>query len=706
MKNKQFIILIFLVFITPNLWANNITSPILQISAGHDYTLALTNDGTVWAWGKNDHGQLGDGTTINKGFPVQVKNIIDVKYIATGDAHNLALKKDGTVWAWGKNDYGQIGDGTTTDRKTPVEITGINNVKSISAGDFHSFALKEDSTVWGWGCNRFQKLGAHDPVRNMSYSSTPVKITHCTNNVILLSAGSEHNLALKEDGTVWAVGNNKYGQIGSSEHISWSRVDGFAQTTGIDNVKLLSAGYEYNLALKEDGTVWSWGLNNYGQLGDGTTSNRNTPVQVTGLDNVKFISANLYNSVALKEDGTVWVWGLVDGILSTKKTTPVQVANLVNIKSLSMRYNHGFALKEDRSLWVWGANNDKCITYHYQTDTIITPIPFCYLIINSHPDPNKWFISNTIDIKILFESSKPYGFYYHNINNEEDTQISITNSTYQTKPTMTISDVNATAHGSHYFHFSIANSAYIPIKTHHIQYNQFDQKLTLECTTHPDPNEFYLLHDTTINITNSKPGISFRYTWDKNPTTIPNASSLTNNTGQFSNSFRYPGIYYFHVRAEDSLGNIAPGNLTTHHRINIFPKVPYIQSITHPKQNEFYTLPNVAIEYIHPKGDMNFRYIVDNQPLTIPDESATLQTSSSFVLPGKTPGTYYIHIRAEYSNGDLDPTYLTAHFRYNIIASGETPPTILPIIDNLKVTPTVVSNTESITIQADVILND
>jgi len=801
MKTKQLIFIIFLIFITPNSWANTITNPIIQISTGGDFTLALKKDGTIWAWGKNNYGQLGDGTTTNQSIPIQI-SINNVQFIDAGREHSLALKKDSTVWAWGYNKSGMLGDGTITAKSTPVLITGIENVKLISAGKghggySHSLALKVDGTVFAWGHNYNGQLGDG----TIANKSIPVQVE--IDNVKSISAGYNHSIALKEDGTVWAWGDNNCGELGDGTTTD-KRTP--VQVEGIYNIKSISAGDDHSLALKEDGTVWAWGFGKNGQLGDGTGRNQFTPVQVTEFDNAKLISAGFQHSLALKKDGTVWAWGSNGvgqlGLENTSnKTTPVYIG-LENVKSLSKGFYSNFALNEEGVLWGWGRNNYDCIDYHYQT-TIKTPSLIMsmnpiFVSIITHPSLEKWFISNTIEIEV-FETIIPYGFYY-NIDNKSDTQTLITNSTYESISRTTISESIALTHGAHYFHFSPSNSDYWPTQTLHFKYNHFNQQLIAESETHPDPNQFYPLPDISININNLEPGIIIRYVVDQNSDTIPNFSSLSKESEAFSLNVRSPGTYYLHVRAEDSLGNIAieeltthfkfnlstqpitstthsiatewstnknvqieiagwktgmkyhylldnqpdgipiessniissgnstihipfpgthyihvrvidpqgnifPEDSTSHFRVNIFPTLPKIESSTHPNQNEWYTLPNIAIEFIHTTDNINLRYIVNEQPGTIPDDSASLKSSKSFVLPGQSPGTHYIHIRAKHTDGTLDPAYLTAHFRYNLLASGESPPTALPKIDNLSVTPTIVSNSESITIQADVIID-
>jgi len=179
------------------------------LAAGGTHSLALRADGTVWAWGWNDQGQLGDGTDTDRHTPVRVRGLTDVVAVAAGRAHSLALRADGTVWAWGSNEDGELGDGTDTDRHTPVKVPGLSDVVAVAARDWHSLALRADGTVWAWGNNRFGQLGdGTDTDRH-----TPVKVPGLT-DVVAVAAGEYHSLALRADGTVWAWGRNGYGQLG------------------------------------------------------------------------------------------------------------------------------------------------------------------------------------------------------------------------------------------------------------------------------------------------------------------------------------------------------------------------------------------------------------------------------------------------------------------------------------------------------------
>ncbi|HUT69838.1 MAG TPA: Calx-beta domain-containing protein [Desulfatiglandales bacterium] len=215
--------------------------------------------------------------------------------IAGGGAHTLALKDDDTLWAWGYNYYGQLGDGTTTDRTTPVQVSNITDVVAIAGGYYHTLALKADGTLWAWGANWYGQLGDG----TTTHRTTPVQVLNLT-NVIATAGGGEHTLALKADGTLWAWGCNGYGQLGNGTTTHRTTP---AQVPSLTDVVAITAGAYHILALKADGTLWAWGYNYYGQLGDGTTTDRTTPVQVSGPGGVGFLDL-ISLSVVLPQDAT------------------------------------------------------------------------------------------------------------------------------------------------------------------------------------------------------------------------------------------------------------------------------------------------------------------------------------------------------------------------------------------------------------------
>ncbi len=286
-----------------------------ELAAGDFFSLALKQDGTVWAYGQNDFGQLGDGTAEDRAEAVQVSGLTNILDIAAGDAHSVALRDDGTVWSWGANRYGQLGDGTTQDSLTPLRVSGLDNVIAVAASGGWTMALKSDKTVWAWGQNDLDQLGDGTAVNQ----NTPVQISGLT-GVEAIAAGDYHGLALRS-GSVFAWGSDENGQLGSATTTT--------PVSGLTNVTAIAAGNRHSLALLGDGTVRAWGWNKYGQLGDGTETDRDQPVRVSGLSGVTGVEAGGDFSLAIKTDGTIRAFGhnyygqLGDGT-SDDRNTPVQ----------------------------------------------------------------------------------------------------------------------------------------------------------------------------------------------------------------------------------------------------------------------------------------------------------------------------------------------------------------------------------------------
>lgn len=283
--------------------AKNISNTI-AVAAGYQHSMALLSDGTVWSWGVNGKGQLGDGTYSARNTPVKVKGLTGITKIAAGNEHSLALKNDSTVWTWGFNEDGQLGDGTKIEKAAPVKVSGLTGIIAISGGYSFSIALKKDGTVYFWGWT----LG------NDSDLNIPVKVSGL-NGIIAIAAGQYHALALKKDGSVWSWGSNSWGELGNSSTIQSSATP--VQVSSLSGIIGIASGFEsaFSLAVKSDGTAWSWGNNNGGQLGDGTTVNRNSPVKVTGLSNITQVLGGPVYALGLKNDGTTWGWGATSNVL-------------------------------------------------------------------------------------------------------------------------------------------------------------------------------------------------------------------------------------------------------------------------------------------------------------------------------------------------------------------------------------------------------
>ena len=311
--------------------------------------------GDVRAWGDNQYGQLGDGTFVDSSIPLQAGGFVDVVEVSGGAFHTIILRKDGTVWAWGGNNAGQLGDGTTIDSPVPVQVSGLANVVAIDGGISHSIALKNDGTVWTWGLNNFGQLGDGTQID----STVPVQVSGLT-GMVGIAGGRHHSIALKNDGTVWTWGRNKEGQLGNGTSLDYILLP--VGVTGLTNIVAVAAGDFHSLSVSNDRTVWAWGRNNNGELGDGTTINRTTPVNVSGLSNVVAAIAGANpHSLALKGDGTVWAWGRnSEGQLGNGTTidslVPLQVNGLANGAAIAAGVYHSIALMNDGTVWTWGSN--------------------------------------------------------------------------------------------------------------------------------------------------------------------------------------------------------------------------------------------------------------------------------------------------------------------------------------------------------------
>jgi alpha-tubulin suppressor-like RCC1 family protein len=303
-------------------------------SHGSSHTLTLTEDGKVWALGENDHGELGRGDFGGESLEPKMTTGLDgIIAVLAGGHHSVALKKDGTVWTWGSNSSGQLGDGTTQNSSVPHKVAGISNVKEIAAGNGHTVALKNDGTVWAWGGNHSGQLG------NGEYQNTtiPTQVSGLQ-DVSDITAGQFNTTALRKDGTLWSWGFNGSGQLGNGDN---ERSSTPVRVAGLDNVRAVAAGASHVAALKQDGTVWAWGSNRASQLGTTSASYSFSPVQVSGVDNITDITASAGHTIAISKNDSVWGWGDAgtgqwgNGISVNGSVSPVQVSGYNGLVSVA-----------------------------------------------------------------------------------------------------------------------------------------------------------------------------------------------------------------------------------------------------------------------------------------------------------------------------------------------------------------------------------
>ncbi len=396
---KRWIFVLFLLFVGLSL----AQCEFIKIAAGSAHTVALKSDGTVWAWGNNAFGQLGNGTTEDAYLPTQVidatgfgvfEGAID---IACGAGHTLILSSDSTVWTYGSNRYGELGDGTSTGYWTPNplprQVIGpdsvgyLTGIIAIACGDTHSLALKSDSTVWTWGANWWGQLGDGTTSESATANPIPRQVVGTSGvgyltEVIAIEGGNRHSMALRSDGTVCMWGANWYGTLGDGTSVDTNtpvfvvgiggagvlsditeiacnmkplalRTDnkvlrwgayqrtpvyqsGPVGTGDFTNIVSIATGRNHHFAISSDSLVYAWGVNYFGQLGDGTEITSSSPIFVlspdgTGiLSGISLITGGEYHSVAIKSDGTLWAWGrnnhgqLGDGTI-TNSSIPVRV---------------------------------------------------------------------------------------------------------------------------------------------------------------------------------------------------------------------------------------------------------------------------------------------------------------------------------------------------------------------------------------------
>lgn len=306
--------------------------------------------------------------------------------IAASTSHCVAIKVDGTVWSWGSNNYGQLGIGTVVDSDVAVRVPGVYNPIMVAVGASHTLVLKDDGTVWSCGYNAYGQLGIGTSGEGSDRSSlVQVKDASGTgylDGIVKIACGGQHCLALRSDGTLWAWGNDYYGQLGLGQSGIFAQINPLPRQVGVQaGWTACSASSFTSMGLMSGGAALAWGGNNWGQLGIGNTDDKNVPTPISGLaSGISQIYAGPYMGLAIRSDGILLSWGMNDkGQLGTgnlsQSTVPVQVLNLTNVTAAAIGYRFMLASDANGDVWSCGANTSGVIGINNTDTTYYTMIP-------------------------------------------------------------------------------------------------------------------------------------------------------------------------------------------------------------------------------------------------------------------------------------------------------------------------------------------
>ena len=342
--------------------------------------------GTLWGWGYNWEGPIGNGTERNQySSPVQVGALTDwsVPHSGSNDHFSTPIKTDGTIWSMGSADYGKLGLGDTSPRSSPVQIGSLTDWFQAGGGDYQSIAIKTDGTIWSWGRSHYGQ-GGRD---NTTAISSPVQIGSLTDwkgstlddlydGVTKLGTATANSHVIKSDGTLWAWGWGAQATGGWGD--TSDRSSPVQIGSGTDWASVAPAASYNTAAIKTGGTLWAWGKGDNGGLGQGNTTSYSSPVQVGALTTWKYVGAGYYFTIAVKTDGTLWAWGKnSNGQLglgdTTDRSSPVQVGSLTDWLRPLPGYEYARVVKTDGTLWTWGKGTYG-VTGHDDTTDRSSPV--------------------------------------------------------------------------------------------------------------------------------------------------------------------------------------------------------------------------------------------------------------------------------------------------------------------------------------------
>ena len=307
---------------------------------GSNFGTAIKNDGTLWSWGENASGQLGLANRTYYSSPKQVGALTNWSSVSNGSFDFCqAIKTDGTLWSWGSNGFGQLGLGNRTAYSSPKQVGALTNWSKVASGDNFVMAIKTDGTLWSWGNNTYGKQG----LGNTTSYSSPKQVGSLTNwSFISSSSQATQVIATKTDGTLWTWGRNQWGQLGTNNRTYYSSPK---QIGALTTWAYTGTSEKSAIAVKTDGTLWTWGYNAQGQLGLGNRTYYSSPKQVGALTNWLKVSGGGYYVAAIKTDGTLWTWGGTNGFgqlglgNTTQYSSPKQVGSLTTWSTISPSAN-------------------------------------------------------------------------------------------------------------------------------------------------------------------------------------------------------------------------------------------------------------------------------------------------------------------------------------------------------------------------------
>ena len=338
-----------------------------EIEVGGYHTLALDKDNNLWAWGSNGKGQLGDGTTTNKTSPTKIETGITFVQLSAGHTHSAGIDNDGKLWTWGFNRFGELGDGTVGDKNSknvPQNIMKDKTFKKVIASDYSTLAIDMNDEIWYWGMY-------YGSSNSMVY--IPQKLDFKIEYSLI--SGNSHYLFLDKQKKLWSWGSNYNGELGdgtTTDKTSPVQIMSDKQFTQV------SAGGRFSLVIDDDGKIWSWGRNSVGELGDGTTTDKTSPVQIKQGTNFIQVSAGNQHSLAIDSEGNLWTWGrnkegqLGDGT-TNNRAVPQKIMNGTKFKRVYAREYSSLALDVNGNLWSWGENVGSVLGDGTTTDRL-TPV--------------------------------------------------------------------------------------------------------------------------------------------------------------------------------------------------------------------------------------------------------------------------------------------------------------------------------------------